>query len=386
MVVKVSKSSLSSDELNQAPMLRQQGFHHEDEIDLKELFLALWQGKWTVVSSTIVFSIMAVLYALTAEETWTTEAVVTEPQVSDFASYQRMVTAYQPIFDTYREDGAIQVSEKLDEFLESKNIFQIFIQEYRSELNKRNYISSFSTFQKELSNLPEAYSEKDAVKAKAMLYSQWYGKLASAEINSKNNRDGRSFTLKGEQGNAQDSFNFLNGYLTYIKTKANDVAIENVESVIQAKHNELIQQRKLLESRALSKLKNERELSNYALQIAEAANVKTPQADLGDKELFAINIGANALEAKVKVLEGLTELSLLDPTLAVTQAKLNLLSELKIKRDVEFKTFRFIEEPEEPLYRTSPKRKLIVILGVLLGGMIGSAIVLLRFAFRDKNP
>ncbi|MEP7938329.1 Wzz/FepE/Etk N-terminal domain-containing protein, partial [Vibrio parahaemolyticus] len=35
-----------------------------DEIDLRELFKALWKGKWIIIATTFIFAIGSVLYAL----------------------------------------------------------------------------------------------------------------------------------------------------------------------------------------------------------------------------------------------------------------------------------------------------------------------------------
>ncbi|MCG9723807.1 Wzz/FepE/Etk N-terminal domain-containing protein [Vibrio brasiliensis] len=49
------------------------------------------------------------------------------------------------------------------------------------------------------------------------------------------------------------------------------------------------------------------------------------------------------------------------------------------------KLVRQINEPVKPTSHIKPKRALIIALGTLLGGMLGVAIVLVRFAFRRKD-
>ncbi|WP_422836543.1 GNVR domain-containing protein [Aliivibrio finisterrensis] len=44
-----------------------------------------------------------------------------------------------------------------------------------------------------------------------------------------------------------------------------------------------------------------------------------------------------------------------------------------------------IQEPVKATSHIKPKRALIVVLGTLLGGMLGVAIVLVRFAFRKEE-
>lgn len=48
----------------------------EDEIDLKELFTALWQGKWVILSSMITATVVAVFYALSIPNVYKSEALL----------------------------------------------------------------------------------------------------------------------------------------------------------------------------------------------------------------------------------------------------------------------------------------------------------------------
>lgn len=40
----------------------------DDEIDLRELFAALWKGKWIIIACTLVCTLFAIAYALLAKE------------------------------------------------------------------------------------------------------------------------------------------------------------------------------------------------------------------------------------------------------------------------------------------------------------------------------
>ncbi|ETX12570.1 lipopolysaccharide biosynthesis protein [Marinomonas ushuaiensis DSM 15871] len=50
--------------------------YHDDEIDLKELFLALWKGKWIIILFTVLFAIGGVFYALSQPNTYKAEAIL----------------------------------------------------------------------------------------------------------------------------------------------------------------------------------------------------------------------------------------------------------------------------------------------------------------------
>jgi len=56
----------------------------DDEIDLRELFKALWQGKWIIIVTTILFSVAAVFYALSLPNIYKSE--VTLAPVSEESS------------------------------------------------------------------------------------------------------------------------------------------------------------------------------------------------------------------------------------------------------------------------------------------------------------
>lgn len=107
----------------QYPQYPHYAYPANDEIDLKELFAALWQGKWLIIMTTLFCSVIAIGYALTAQEWWSAKATVSQPQLQGIASYQQAVKRYQPLFDVYQEDGTIIVSNTLDSLIDPKLIF-----------------------------------------------------------------------------------------------------------------------------------------------------------------------------------------------------------------------------------------------------------------------
>ena len=53
-----------------------QSSHADDEIDLRELFSVIWQGKWLIIAVTAVFAIAAVFYALSLPNIYKSEALL----------------------------------------------------------------------------------------------------------------------------------------------------------------------------------------------------------------------------------------------------------------------------------------------------------------------
>ena len=48
----------------------------DDEIDLRELFYALWEGKWIIVSLTTFVSIVGVIYSLSLPNIYESKALL----------------------------------------------------------------------------------------------------------------------------------------------------------------------------------------------------------------------------------------------------------------------------------------------------------------------
>jgi uncharacterized protein involved in exopolysaccharide biosynthesis len=66
----------------------------DDEIDLKELFLALWKGKWIILLTTIIFSAGGVFYALSLPNIYKAEVVLASAQASGKSGLASMAAQF----------------------------------------------------------------------------------------------------------------------------------------------------------------------------------------------------------------------------------------------------------------------------------------------------
>ena len=48
----------------------------DDEIDLRELFTAIWQGKWIIIAITTLFAVASVFYAINQPNIYKSEALL----------------------------------------------------------------------------------------------------------------------------------------------------------------------------------------------------------------------------------------------------------------------------------------------------------------------
>ncbi|MBN3575065.1 Wzz/FepE/Etk N-terminal domain-containing protein [Vibrio neptunius] len=354
-------------------------FPPSHEVDLRELLQALWAGKPLIIATTLVFTVVAVLFAMTSQEWWSSKATISQPQVQDTVAYRQQVKQFQPIFDVYQEDGTVLVSKELDTLVDPDILFNRFVGAFNSSSNKRTFLDSSEEFKIIKEEITSKLSGKELAKERRELYSKWFDKISA----KKDNMDNYEVSLQSITG--ESSYSLLTHYMRTIKAKVHQDALNNLDAMVLAKKNELAQQKKILETQARNRLLVEVDRARYALSIASAAGVTQPIQTNSNNELFGIDLGTKALEAKVKVLESVKNLSVVEPRLQQINAKLEMLENLKIDRSIQFQTFRFLENVEQPITRDKPKRALIVVLGTLLGVMLGAAIVLIRFAFRREE-
>ncbi|EKF9662870.1 LPS O-antigen chain length determinant protein WzzB [Vibrio cholerae] len=374
-------SSLANTPPVQPPQYPHYAYPANDEIDLKELFAALWQGKWLIIIITLLFSVAAIGYALTAQEWWSAKATVSQPQLQGIASYQQAVKRYQPLFDVYQEDGTIIVSNALDSLIDPKLIFQQFIQTFNANGTKRRFMQinpTFLTLQKQM------LDQTDDPEVMQKLYEEWFDRIQASAVDKKAND---IFTLSFQSVDKASSLTLLNDYIQFVNQTLNQHLNDDLISTLATKYGELTQQEKNLLQQAQLRLHVELERTQYALNITEAADIKQPVQNLGEQELFAINIGSRALKAKVDALKSIKDLSVFEPRLAILQSKLSQfdLETLSAEAKWSVNGFYYLDQPEQPLTRDKPKRALIVAFGGLLGGMLGVAMVLVRFAFRRDD-
>lgn len=348
----------------------------DDEIDLRELFAALWQGKFTIIACTVVFALAAVAYALMAQEWWSSKAEVTIPNVTNVAAFQQQVNQYQPIFKSMSETENKEVvqNKQLTDLADRERIFQRFISLFNATQTKLAFFNHNEEFQR----IKASFDAEDATMSEEdeegrKFYQNWLGRVKADQPNIRD--DVFDAELSVQSITPQSSFTLLKDYLEFVNQKLNAQLNQDLAAVVRIETQSLQQQKKSLNAQAQTALKQEIERTQHALTIAKAANVNAPLQSLGEQDLFPIQMGASAIEAKLNVLKSLKDPSVLEPQLSPLMAKLDTLNTIE-RSDVQVQPYSVLENPATPLNRDKPKRALIAVLGTLLGGMLGVAIVL----------
>lgn len=357
-----------------------------DEIDLRELVLVLWRQKVLILSVTLLFAIAGIGYAMTARQVWTSQAIISEPSISQVAALQLAVDKIQEIFpenarvnpqisidinDGANSNGAIS-SEHVFSSLEQRAIYQSFISAFNSMDNKRAFLIQEEIYAAELERIKASNNHSDSAPKSS---------LADAISNKYHDKTSQDITLSYSAETPDIALQRLVKYIAFVQQK--QLKIKNTEllSIWENKIKTLTTKYEGMKADTLLKRQEELQRVRYSLRISKAAGVDAPLDRMDSQEIFNIQLGSKGLAEKLNILEEITDPELLNPDLGKIRLQLSSLKSLNLQ-DVKFNSFNMINSPEKPFTRDKPKRPLIVVLATLLGGMLGVAIVLVRHAFR----
>ncbi|EFE93657.1 LPS O-antigen chain length determinant protein WzzB [Serratia odorifera] len=309
-----------------------------DDFSLIGVVLQLWQGKKTIIISIIVTLILGGIYLAVAKQQWTSEAVVSRPTAGQLANYN---TAQNIIFTSSPQDKtSIPALQELlfNRFNGTMTSLSMSLQRMKTplKLNVNPLVSG--------SNDPLRIS---------------FTATSAAEAQKK-----------------------LQVYIDNVNRVVVNGAKDDIKSTLVVKKKELNEtlaaQLGVAEEKKNQRLKVLRE----AVKVATAAKIQEPKVqmseDLSDDSLFLL--GAPALNSLL-ANESTRPLAL-DREYYETQRALIALNNYEENLDG-LSAYRYIQRPDLPELRDSPKRALTILLALIVGLIVGSAIVILRNAVKD---
>ena len=302
-----------------------------EQIDLLDLVLQLWRGKWVIGAFVAAFIVLAVIYITVAKEKWTSSAIIAQP-----------------------DSNALNI---------------LYGGAAPSMLDIQN--RAIGRFNSSFSALAQALENQD-VPEKLTIEPTFKGQGLPLTV-----------TYQGESAEAAQKQ--LAQYIQQVDEQtAKELTLDlrdNLKQQITTLNDSLANQEKVAQEQKELRIKQISE----ALKDAEAAKINTPQLqqtqDVTQETMFLL--GAVALKSMV---DNEASRPLVFPG-SYYQAKKNLLDiqNLNVNPDT-IHVYRYVMKPNLPIYRDSPKKALTLILAVLLGGIIGSAVVLGRNALRNYKP
>lgn len=308
-----------------------------EQIDLIDLLVQLWRGKWLIAAFVAIAIIIAGVYLSFAKEKWTSTAIITQPDAAQIGGFSNALNIL------YGSNAP-----KLTDIQESVIT---------------RYNASFSALSQTLEN-----------------------KVDAEKLTIEPTVKGQNFPLsiKYVSGSAEAAQKQVAQYIQQVDEliqKELEVDLnDNIKQQVASLNDVLSNQETIAQEQKDLRIKQVAE----ALKYAEAANITTPKIqqtqDVTQETMFLL--GTEALQAMV-ARESSRPLTLPD---SYYQNKQKLLDIQKLKIDPEtIHAYRYVMKPDLPIRRDSPKRSLVLILAVLLGGIIGSGVVLGRNALRNYN-
>ncbi|MDF2153905.1 Wzz/FepE/Etk N-terminal domain-containing protein [Vibrio sp. CAU 1672] len=312
-----------------SPPSQQQTHFTDGEINLRELFKALWRGKWVIIVTTIVFIVASVVYALNLPNIYKADTLLAPAESSNGGGLAKMASQLGGLAalagvnigggETSQTDLAVQV-------MKSRQFVEAFI-------NKHDLLVPLM-----------AVKGWDLANNKLILDDEIYDSNKDIWL-----REPKG--LRGAKPTAQEASEVFNKEVLSISQDKESglytVSIKHYSPYIaQLWVNWLVED--------INKVMRERTIAETSQNLAylNAQLQKTAVADM--QSTF------------YKLIE--------------EQTKSLMLAEVQ----EEF-IFKVVDPAVVPEIKDGPKRALICVLGTLLGGVSGIAIVLVLFAFRKED-
>lgn len=305
-----------------------------EQIDLIDLLMQLWRGKVTIVVAIVVAIVLAVGYLVVAKEKWTSTAIITQPDVGQIATYNNALNVLYGA-------NAPKVTE-----LQTNVVGR--------------FSTSFSALAETLDNQeePQKLSIEQSVKGQQLPLAVSY--VASSPEEAQ--RQLAEYIQQTDEKVAKELELDLADNIK-LQTSTLEDSLKTQEVVAQEQKDLRIKQ------------------IQEALRYAEQAGVIKPQIqqtqDVTQDSMFLL--GSDALKSMVE--HESTRPLILSDNYFQTKQKLLDIRNLKLE-GAELHSYRYVMKPTLPIRRDSPKKAIILVLAVLLGGMIGAGIVLGRNALR----
>ncbi|MET2852547.1 Wzz/FepE/Etk N-terminal domain-containing protein [Vibrio owensii] len=301
----------------------------DDEIDLSELFKALWQGKWIIAVTTFVFAIGSVLYALSLPNIYKADALLAPAESSNGGGLSKMAGQLGGL--------AALAGVNLGGSESSQTALAVQV------MKSRQFVETFINEHDLLVPLMAA-KDWDLANNKLILDDELYNPSTGEWLRKPNG-------LRGATPTPQEAFEvFDNEVLGISQDKESGLytlSVKNYSPYLAQKWvNWLIEDiNKVMRERTIAETSQNLAYLNTQLQKTSVAEMQS---------------------TFYKLIE--------------EQTKSLMLAEVQ----EEF-IFKIVDPAVVPELKYEPKRALICVLGTLLGGLFGVAIVLVCFALRKED-
>lgn len=349
--------------------------HHgvmpHDAVDVVELLRALWKGRYILLMCGLAGVVLAGAYAMVAKQQWTSVAYVSRPHLEQIGAYlnQRRAMA--------RVDGNRQVdTEEL-----TATLFNWFVSQAVAMKNRLDYLSETDYYRQQIEGV-------DDPAATRLLLTELAGQL---QVKAFNDQIAPYYQLSFSAETAEQAQEILSGYLSRINNlsfKLVDESFNNhLDAEILSRQTELANiEFKLATDRRyqIETLEN----ALHAARLAEISDYVVARQMMGSTVIELSNnsrlfmLGEKYLTAELETARD-TPL-VYPPDYYKMQRELEQLEPLR-RYEIKTLSYSYQLPPTLPVKRDKPNRVLVVLLGALVGGFVGSFWLLVSLAFRRNQ-
>ena len=333
--------------------------YQNDEIDLVELVKGLWAQKWLIVAVTVAVTTFAVAYAFLTKPVYETKASVLPPQLSDIAEYNlgRDVRAGLKPFTV-------------------EAVYGVFTRSLSSEALRRAFFKEVY-----LPSLGEAGNQV----AEDRLWKSFNQHLT---ITAPVKQRPEYWEVRVEHEDPRAAAEWVNLLVSQASAKTEENMQRNAASEIFTQAQAV--ERRIVALRNTAQQRREDHIAALEEALKVASSIGLEKAQVAMWQTFSTNEnssiadgsplylrGAQAIRAELEVLKNRQSDDPFIPELRGLQENLAFLKGVDISPDnvAVFTLDSAAQVPETPI---KPKKSLILALGLVLGGMLGVFIALVR--------
>lgn len=322
--------------------------YRDDEVDLVELVKGLWGQKWLIAAITALVTVCAAAYAFLAKPVYEVKVSLLPPNLADIAEYNL---------------GRSEAELKL---FSVDDVYSVFIKNLNSESLRMMFFKQVY--------LP-ALDAVDKRSAEDKLWEKFNEQLT---ISAPNKQRPSYWEVKLRHYDPQKGAEWANRFVAEASSKTEQEMQQNVKTEIDIRVQSVMRRIDALRNTAKQRREDRIAALEEALQIAEGTGIESvPLSNWQNFSAPEYMRGAKAIRQELNVLKKRESDDPFIKELRSLQESLEFLNRVDVSPDnvAVFTLDNAAQIPETPI---KPKKTLILALGLVLGGMLGVFIALVR--------
>ena len=322
---------------------KDEGVFNDHSINIILFLKTIKKGKYYIISTVILFSVIAIGISNLISPTWKSEAIITT------LSNEKILDIKENINDLYSIDSGMTVL--IDRYISSGFIYSLFIEKFNDPKNKINF------FNGKFNNNNVSFEPINNIRLK------------------KYNND---FKLRVYSSSSKLSYEILNEYIKYTNEETLNTIKLKLRDVVNDEYLKLNKKYEFEYNIAKMKLEKEIIMNKAALKVTEAAKIEYPLKNVKGDFIFPINLGSKLLKQRGIMLENIHDMVVFNIDLFDIEYKLKSIKNITFKNLKLMNSFSYIEKPNIPTHYVLNKKIVIILLGITLGLIFGVLLTLCR--------